>query len=553
MKGKFLGLFLVVALISLALASAADVAVSPSGLTFTQGINSTIFSVTNTNPLELLNINFVNPTLTGETSYIVSFNTPSGNAADINNSESSARQFTLTPTSAIDYSKFFLGKDYPQGSLTVKNAANLSDNQTIPINIEKSFCDSGNLGTNLSISSVDISNDGEGDEDTWDPLDDIQIDVTVDNNNPTDGDRIDTNVEVGLYDSSGEELLNLDRVKLGKITANNDKSTTFTFKVPSDLDDGSYRLYIKAYKSGSESGLCTSKFESSDFRVISIERYSEEDRQVMFDEVSFDNNPVECGQEVILKAKVANVGDSDQEKVKVSLYNKELGIDSYQVLSNLKQDTTAKQIEFTFSIPQNITEKTYKLELKSLYDFNDDHPATEDDAYDQSSESLIESLQVQGGCAPVITPAAATQITATLSSDAIAGQDLTILASIKNAGTQTQTYTLLVSGIENFATLVNIAPQTVTLEPGRAQDVVITLKANADAEGDYTFSIKALSGGNVKEQPVSVTIQAKSTPFAGFSSLFSNIQGNWLIWVIVLVNVVLIILIIIIAVRIARK
>jgi VCBS repeat-containing protein len=220
-----------------------------------------------------------------------------------------------------------------------------------------------------------------------------------------------------------------------------------------------------------------------------------------------------------------------------------------------------KKLTFDFNIPSNATEKTYTFNLKTYFRYNTNNngcsETTDTACYDKNSfddldKTLIATIKVEGNCQPVVTTPQ-TQITATLQSDAIAGQDLVVKATVTNAGAS-QTYTILTSGTESFSTLSSINPQTFTLAKGESKDVLITLNANDDASGDYTFSIKALSGSNViKDQPVTLNVQAKSSSFTGLNSLFSNLSTNWLIWVIVLINVILIVLIIVIAIRIARK
>jgi len=538
MNKKILSLFLLTLISCLALASATFTA-SPSTLTFSQSVNSTAFTITNTNASELLSVTFNLPSIAG-----VSFNAPAGTATDIN--ASAPRQFTLSPTTAIDYSKFVLGKIY-SGNLYINNSVTPADSQTINVNIQKSFCSSGDRGTNLSLDNVDINNLGDGDETTWKPLDEIEIKVRIDNNNPTDGEKIDVNVEAALYNSNGKEVLDLDRIKLGTIRANDDKTATFFFEVPSDISSGSYKLYVKAYKSGDESNVCTSFFDSSDSKSISVDRYDDDNKQILFKDVSFDITPVKCNEEAALNLRAVNVGDSDQEKVKITLYNKELGVNLYNILTNLDQDDNPENIQFLFTIPQNAEEKVYKFELKSLYSYDDDYKPEDNNAYDDQSDSYYIDLKVEGACASTIPT---TVITATLQSDAVAGQQIVVNANVLNSGTSSQAYTIVAAGTETFSTLESIDLQTFTLGAGQSRSVLITLNANDDASGDYTFTIKAISGSTITEQQVSLNVQGKSMPLSG---LFGSLQNNWLIWVIVIVNIVLIALIIIIAVKLAKR
>lgn len=555
MNTKVFLMLLLTLLASLALVSAQVTLSQPASLS--KAVTATSFTITN-------------PATSG-TSYDVSISPititdSKGNNILVNSNPSSISNLIAGASQTINLSYSILPSGLTlspnagyQGTITVTaiNSTGGSAVSTTQISFVNSFCNSGDIGDTLQITRVRDNKLDNSDEWTWNPLDNIEISVKVHNSGEKD---LDVTLEYGLYEPFSNSFIDIDEdtIDISVDHGSTSDEELITFQIPSDIDEGSdYRFYVKAYKDGNEKTNCTDLNDEDDyFKEVDIQK---ETRAIILTETKIDSS-VLCGDTVELKTQVSNVGNEDEKAVLVTIFNKELGIDIKKVIDKLNSGDD-KTITLDFTIPQNKTEKTYILSIDTYFKYDSGCSDKEDfTCYDKSASSDLDrnfdqALKVEGNCAPIITTPQ-TQITAVLDSDAIAGQDIIVKATIKNTGSSDTTYTVLASGYENFATLSSINPQTFTLAASQSKDVLITLKANSDAAGDYTFDIKALSGSQVKQQSLSLTIEGKSSLFTGSSilnSLSANLSGNWFIWVIVLVNVVLIVLIIIIAIRIARK
>jgi hypothetical protein len=317
------------------------------------------------------------------------------------------------------------------------------------------------------------------------------------------------------------------------------EQVTFTINVPAEVIEGSgrYVLYVKAYEDGAEETECSEKLQQ-----IQIERDS---RSVIVLDIAAPNASI-CGADEDIKFKVANIGRNSEKKILVEMVNNELGIKQSREISDLAQDDNPKDVTFTIHIPENATEKTYSLSFNLYYKYD-----TNNKEYNINENGVAsQNIKVEGNCIKVSNTNAL--ITATLESGGNAGQEMTIRANIKNTGQVETNYIMLVTGIDSFATLTSIDPQSLTLKPNEAQDVTIKLMAKPDASGDYSFTITSLFNGKTKPQSVAVTIAGKSSVIGG-SAILNSLKSNWLIWVIVVVNIVLIVLIIAVAVRISRR
>jgi hypothetical protein len=460
-------------------------------------------------------------------------------------SESKAIQVQLDPSLTT----------IPFGDHTFTLIAKSGDVQSpsLGLTLRNSFCKNGPIGTNLSIRSVDFVEYGEDDTD-WKLLDHLKLDVEVENTGSDDVD--DVIVELGLFDSKGENVVgDLDfvskddeKIDLGRIRDGDEETATFEFTVPADLDTGSYKLAIKTYSDEvGESNLCAdeSDLDARFYQNIRVEKEDDEGRFIAFDNIRLVPSEATCEDPVALTADVYNIGDEDQDRVLVNLFNKALGIDiNYEIRGGLDQGDKGK-VTFNFVIPKDALDKTYDLELSSEYDYKNGVYRV------QSDESFKVPLKVVGckvqPAVPVTTRIAS--ISATLESDAIAGKDMIVKATIRNIGNASASFIVGAKNFESWAKLNNISERLLSLNAGDSKDVSFNFAVNNDAEGENSFVVEVIREDDrrTETREVGVTIAKPSTRL---SDIF---KGNTLAWVIGLINVLLIIIIIIVAVRIARR
>jgi len=257
--------------------------------------------------------------------------------------------------------------------------------QKYPSEIRDYFCESGEAGEDLEIK-VDINNKN-GDDEEWTVFDDIEIEVEVENTGDVDID--DVIVEIGLLDEDDDNVINdLDfesgdeEVDLGKIKDNDEDTAVFEFKVPADFESGDYKLIVKAYSDGlGEENLCV---ESSDdlsdeyFEQIEIQREEDEGKFIVFDNIDIDPEKADCGESISVTLDVYNIGDKDQEKVRINLINDDLDLDLSEVISNFDEGEDT-EVSFEFTLPRDLETKTYTLELSADYEYDDG-------SYEESSD-----------------------------------------------------------------------------------------------------------------------------------------------------------------------
>ena len=560
MESKSFVTFLLTAflvLTSLALVGASVSFTVPSQTFFSDSTNTQPFTISNpSSSAETLTFTIPTGSITDGTNPISI--TPNATPIAIANGTSS----TITLTKGTS-STFKFGTYTSNFAINGTNGS-VSSTQNTTLTFIKTLCSNGTFNASSLDFEVDVTNLGEGEDSSWKLLDDVEVEVTLDNNKNVDLSSVyfqlglvkvnsGTNVAEDLIWSSEDE----DKIKVGDIDSEDDTSHIFQFKVPNTLDDGDYLLMVRAYTK--DNGVCIDSATGLDgtylslAKAITVERESDDSRQIVIDDISFNSDTTTCGGEAIVSAKAYNIGTESQDAIKVYIVNKELGLKLEKLITKFHTSDDPKDLEFVFTVPKNATAKSYILNFYSLYNYDksdDDNKVYPDSSFDDVSETFTANLIVSGAC----ESARNAQITAQLNTEtpkAVIGNQVIIEATIKNTGTSSASYIVSVDGNSAWSTLVQTDPQgSFTLAAGESKLVSLYLDIKSSAtEGNKELTIKATSGTATNEQKISLNLEK------GFSSqaLINHFKNNWIIYAIVLVNLILIIAIILAVRSILRK
>jgi len=434
-------------------------------------------------------------------------------------------------------------------TFTADGAVASNDNTATLTFAQTAFCDwNSNTYNDTTDLEIEIKNvqviSGFGEDNEWYPQDEVEIEVEVSNDN-NDFDIDNIVVEWGVFDkTTGDWVLEVVDENDFSLKDGEKKTLTLTFKLDDDLDEDFDELgedltfYVRATgEVDDEDGaydVCVSDSEAASMIF--------ESDLVVLDNVQF-SEPKSCGTSVQLTADVWNIGDSDQEDVYVTIYNKELGINEKVNLGDIDAFDNTK-IDTLVEIPQNAEEKTYTLVLMV---YNEDNEVYQNGNDDDSRLDIL--LQVNGGCSttPLVSIAANLQ-----SEEVKAGQELVVKATITNTGSIKKTFAIELADYNSWATFVSLDKTTVELASKASTDVLVTLKVNEDATGKNTFNVYVKDGSKILSQPVTVTLAEKPTILAKIKELVQSSGDNWYLWGIGALNVILVLVIIFVAIRVVK-
>ncbi len=552
MKSKITSLFVASLLVAALLISfASALSLSSSSTSLNQNNNQTSLLLTNNNNATQ-NITLTIPNIVEGSNQVTLVVFPS----QINSlAPSATSSITVSATSFPSNLKFGEHSATLTATGIDSTTGSAVSTATSTITYLKSFCKSGENGNSdadLEITRVKVDSTGT-DNEIWKPLDEVTIDIKVRNNGDKSVKKV--LVELGIFDSNGRNVvgdLNFDtsdneQYSVGSVSDSTTEDIQFKFTVPADFEEGSYKLAVKAFSDDvGESKICTdtsSDLSNTYFEDISVEKQDDKGKFIALTNIKSDPEEISCGETVLLTLDAFNVGTEDQDQVKITVLSKALNLSSsYEIKNNLNQGDK-QTLSFSFTIPEGIENKVYSLELFSQYDYRSGSAE-----YRQKSDSsVIFPLKVIGCSVTPSAPKVIATISASLDSEAKAGQPLKVKSIITNAGSSSATFAIGASGFDSWATLDSISQRIITLGSGESKEVDFVFTIGDSVSGDQSFVIQVASGANIETREVAVNIAAKSSGFA------FNFGDSTLIWVIGIVNVLLIILIIVVAVRISRR
>lgn len=417
------------------------------------------------------------------------------------------------------------------------------------INVQKSFCINGPVGGNLSITNIDVTNDGDGDDDNWELLDTIDVEVDIDNLNLDD--TVDTVIELGIFDSAGRNIADdmdflpesdSEDEKIDvRIDEDDSETVHFIFKIPADITIGSYKVAVKAYDDDlGESNMCADRDGDLIFESVSIEEKEDTNDFIAVENIEMPLEAI-CGDTVQGSFDIFNVGEDDEDRVRILVRSSGLNLERTFEITNFDIGDS-QSIDIDFQIPSNADERLHTIDFIPYFDYRSGN-------YREQGDSFEHVIRVfgcvdSGGDSPVISTS--------FDSSPVAGQDFTVRATITNTGSSTSLFALDALSFSSWADLSSISPRTVTLAPGQSVDVTIDLRVHDDAEGSQSMIVQATTDSDVYTQQVLVTISTGTDSGNGFS-LPEIFRGSNYIWWLVLVNVILVVLIIAVAIRLSRR
>jgi hypothetical protein len=412
---------------------------------------------------------------------------------------------------------------------------------SVPVNaLPAGFCAFGERG-GLEISDFFINNLGEGDDEEWYLLDEIEINIDIENTYK-DKSISSVIVELKIIDSEGndvtDDFVDKNEISLRTIRSKDVKTAVFKIsEVPIDFNEGKYKIYIKAYSDDEENIQCVdSSGDLNKRRYHEVDIIREYDLAVYARSDLYKMN-VACGEKnIIVSFDIYNLGIDNERNVLVVLENSAMGISQKELLTNLRSGKK-KEVSFTFDVPAQLDRNFYDVLVRTYYDYNKGDELNPNSYYESSSGiSKDHYLRLDILNCKAIEPT----ISAKLISEARVGESLLISVSLKNNGNSQKTFSVSASDYDSWGSLVSINPSIVQLGAGGTSEVVLTFSPNEG--GSKIFNLNVISNGEMFKQPVAFDIADEDN-----TNIFDGIDGVSLYLLIGIGFLVILILLVLVA------
>ena len=240
----------------------------------------------------------------------------------------------------------------------------VTDSFTVEVDVRPQFCP---LEADNLILEIDIEN--PEDEDNVSPGDDINIEVLIDNKESKDKDVV---VKACLYDNDGKKV-ECEESEEKEVEGNDDKTFDFDLNIPiddSDMDEGTYILYVYAYEDGHKDEICT---EST--KVIELD-FERESHMIVAKSIQILPQVANPGDTVTFIVDLLNIGTNDEDDVYVLIKDTEqLGISVSSEWYELKEyddegdnDAVAR---VSVTLPEDIENGDHRFEVIVYFDGTD--------------------------------------------------------------------------------------------------------------------------------------------------------------------------------------
>ena len=240
---------------------------------------------------------------------------------------------------------------------------------------------------------------------------------------------------------------------------------------------------------------------------------------------------VVAGRALLASVRVKNIGDKDEEGIKVRVSVPSLGISATDYIDEIEKEDSEQSEELYLRIPEDAESGSYKVVAEVEFD-DGDETISEDTMIMVIAEEAVPATSV------TTTTPTTTQTVITVGSqaqDVSAGKGGVIYPlTISNPGKTAKTATITVDAVEEWATVSITPSNVVVVGAGETKAVYVYVAAKSGASaGDHMFSV-TVSG--LSETPQQIPFTAKVV-----SAATGNLKRGLEIGLFVLVIIIVII------------
>ncbi|MBD3262898.1 putative S-layer protein [Candidatus Woesearchaeota archaeon] len=387
---------------------------------------------------------------------------------DVSHTFTAETEWETFPTDISDGTIFFTPTEIDVGFynvyLTVSDGeANVSDSVRFWI---KEICDDGSL----VIDEVEID-DNTGDDDQTEPGDKLDIEFEINNKLTEDIDDVD--IEVWIEDEDGDEVAEEVETEINTIDSKDHEDAEVTLQIEPDVDKGTYYLVIEAKGEDEDNeDRCDVYYEE-----IKIEK---EDHRLLIDSVTFVPSEVKCGGQLEVSTKLYNVGEEDQDDVKLKVILNDLNVEeSTQEFELDDGDDVVKKL--MLDIPKSTEAGEYFLEVVATFNDGDDTAASEMIPFTVTCDSEEEGELISGAS---VLEAETTKASADI------GETIKFTTILTNNGETATTYTISLNDVSAWAESI-VEPSTITLAPGSEIPVYVYITPKSASTHTAILSVYA--------------------------------------------------------------
>ncbi len=344
-------------------------------------------------------------------------------------------------------------------------------------------------------------------------------------------DESDLEVEVDLLGYEYNDVSEIsDSTHTFDIYENETIYKTLSIRVPENAEKDTYDLRVRI---GGRTG---SSVEYLYKIILKSARHSLTIKDIIFS----PEGEVMSGRALLSTVRIKNVGEKDEESVKISVSIPALGISASDYIDELEEEESLTSEELYLRIPSCTEEGIYNVKVEVTFDDGYEtvsKSSTIRVVEDESCYAAPETEQEQAKPEKTLINIGSTNM------DLVKGEAGVIYPiTISNSGSQSKIYSLAVDGTSGWGVVKVTPSNTVALAAGETKALYIYLSAGPDAaKGEHMFSVAISSDSKVlKEIPlkanvVPASVEEEVQDSAGWDKVKRGLEIGLIVLVVLLV------------------
>ena len=255
-----------------------------------------------------------------------------------------------------------------------------------------------------------------------------------------------------------------------------------TLELPDRMDQDTYNLRIRLEDRGE--GQAQSEYS---LKIDTARNYL-----VVKDVVLSPGDEVKQGRALLVTDRVKNLGEKDEEGVKITFSVPSLGLSASDYIDELESGDSMTSEELYVKVPNCADLGSYAYEVEVEYDDGDESTTETGSIY--VTDGDVCGLSESAEPTTLVTVGPATQ-------DVAQGASAIYPVTLSNSGSEAKSYTVSVDGTSEWATSSLDPASSVVLQPGESKAVYVYVSANEDAAtGEHMFTLSITSGTETLKQ-----------------------------------------------------
>jgi len=371
--------------------------------------------------------------------------------------------------------------------ISVLALAGIASAADVPVTIDEVKID----GDTILPSGMNRLNIDRGDE--------IEIKVIL--TATDDAENVQIEAWIDGYEHSDKESTS-DETKTFDVEVNTTYPKELELRIPERVEEDDYKLRI----------MVTDRDNDQIIQNYNIKIAALRHSMIIRDIILTPENEVRAGRALLASARVKNLGDRDEDSVKVTISIPSLGLSASDYIDEVEEDDSETSEELYLRIPVCAEPGVYDVVADVEYDdgYEDISKTTSikvisSDVCEALDDEEDEESEVQS------------VIAGSTLENVVAGEGGAIFPlTITNNAKTSKTFSVNVDGVDSWGTVKITPTNTLVIKSGKSETVYVFVGANSDASsGPQVFSVSVKKGSETIEQ-VSMT-----------ANVVESEGGNW--------------------------